>query len=64
MKRLQLTVSDATNDLIERAVLDLKRELSQEPGQEVGLVLRKGFVIGEILRRYYEIIDNKEMEEK
>ena len=52
MPRMQITVSEKVNRLIERAVEDIKKEHD-------GLVVRTGYAIGEILKRYYETLDNE-----
>lgn len=59
MKRLQITVSDKTAELIERCVDDIRQELDDECA-----VVRTGYAIGVILDRYYQERDIKESEDE
>lgn len=54
LPRYQITVSKKVDELIDRAVKELQNELGE------GVIVRKGYAIGEILQRYYDVIDEKE----
>ena len=53
MPRFQITVSKNADELINRAVKELQEELGE------GVIVRKGYAIGEILQRYFDIVKKK-----
>jgi hypothetical protein len=50
MKRMQITISERTEALLQRAENELKAEFEAS-------FVRPGWVIGEIFRRYYATVD-------
>ena len=53
MPRFQITVSKNADELINRAVKELQEELGE------GVIVRKGYARGEVLQRYFDIVDKE-----